>query len=217
MRGKWWTIKEKATLAFEIEVLQIRASRTSLVKSGERRYGQVQSMVTTLRKEGRIKHVFSSGVRGDCEPYTAEEIRIIQRNTIGEEGAGKKPAKRLGPKAIAKLLPGRTEGSISSVIRRRGWADPKRSNAIREAGRIAPAKEARIVRFMTGAGRYWPPSLLSQKFGISKDTGRRLRKKHGLWFTHEEAMQNSRWYRKWSRESHQASGRAALRALKKRS
>ena len=213
MRGKWWSIKQKATLAFEIEVLQIRPSRTSFVKSGDRTYSQVKNMVTTLRKEGRIKHVFNSGVRGDCEPYTAEEIRIIQKHTVGEGVI--KPVKRLGPKALARLLPGRTEGAISAFIKKKGWANPERSLAIRQAGRLQPDKKARIVRFMEGRGRYWPPSLLAEKFGISKDTARSLRKKHDLWFTHEEAMQNSRWYRKWYHQSHVANGLAARAKFKK--
>lgn len=126
--------------------------------------------------------------------FTGEEIRFIEKLTIGALPGERKSAREL---AICPQMKRHTKESIATRIKNSGLADKKRSEAIKSGRRLSKEEKGTIISTLRGSGRYWPTSVASTRLNLSVQQVWRFRTQHGLTLRHcEEALLDPD-YKEW--------------------
>jgi len=126
------------------------------------------------------------------QPWTVGEVRKLKSLTVDA-------VKRASTAELKAAFPDRTIGSIRYAIHEHGYADPVRSAYSSKAVRISedPEKLRELEALLRGEGRFWPPSVVAERFGVVADTVTEYRK---LWVIPNPSRSDS-WhdpvYRKW--------------------
>lgn len=141
------------------------------------------------------------GPRKKASHFTNHEVALLRANTVEAE-EGKKPTLD----GLVRLLPRHTKDSLRSSKTRYGCADPKLSEIAKEAKkRSTPERRKALLDLLTGKGRWWPATRAARKSGYGETRVIRVRRKHGLDFTHRQGMQIPA-YRKWTRQQQKQMG-----------